>query len=825
MTLRRALLYAIAAIAVLLLGGRVLAAVYVDYQWYAALGASTLWREKAVTTAITRGGSGALAALFLFANMYAVRQSVESLILPRRVGNIEIAEEVPGHRMLGVAAAMALVIALFLTLPADSWIALSRVRHGLPFGEQDPYFEQDLGFWLYWLPLEQSIFLWALITILAATGVVIFLYALTPSLRWRRGSLYVSNYVRRHLAILAALLLVMLAWNYRLDAFGLLLQGSGADGAFSALDHRARLNPTIWLSVVTLVAALLTAWFGWSGQLRPAMFTVLGVLLLSIGVRHVFPAAMARIRVVHDAETRERPYVAIRAGYTRRAFALERVERSSSGLLFESAAGAARSVAAWDPAALAWAMGHGRPGGVPPAVGWAPSADGLIAVIVQPPAVGTAQRAEGWAIIHTLATAADSRGDPIVVGADGRPFPRESRTAPVIVHPDAAGLLVIDDPVGHVAAPPLRDFSSRLAHAWSMQNLPLLFGEQPRVQPRIVTRRDVLARVRALAPFHTTGTSVTPLVAADTVHWLVDLYSTSRSYPLSDRVLLGGREYRFVQRALTAIVNGSTGRVFLVADPGYDPVTRGLLIAFPELYTSWDRIPDVLVSVVPPAADEGRVHAAVLARYSFRGEPLRRGRPAGGESPDTLLERAPLAAFMLPSAAGLGVSHAVLDAHDRLAGLVVATGGSRRASHWLPLEEDGARWSTLLDMLQRTLDTIADFPRDARAARGRLRAVPAGEEPLLVQPLYAWREERPPVLSRVAVIARGRVHLGPSLAGALGVPDPAVAALVEPLGADQFRRRVVELYDAMRSAMQRGDWNAFGSAYEELGNLLQRTAP
>ena len=47
----------------------------------------------------------------------------------------------------------------------------------------------------------------ALTTVLFATVVVIFFYALTPSLRWDRGTLYVSHYVRRHLAALGAVLL------------------------------------------------------------------------------------------------------------------------------------------------------------------------------------------------------------------------------------------------------------------------------------------------------------------------------------------------------------------------------------------------------------------------------------------------------------------------------------------------------------------------------------------------------------------------------------------------------------------------------------------
>lgn len=823
MTLRRTLLYLLGALAIILLGGRILAAIYVDFQWYSALGAADLWREKALTMLVTRGGSALAAAVFVFANLYAVRQSVVSLVLPRRVGNIEIGEEVSGGRMLATAAVISLLLGALLTLPKASWVALLRVRHGTSFGESDPYFENDFGFWVNWLPLEQAMFVWALIAVLATAAVVIFLYALTPSLRWERGSLYVSNYVRRHLTILGALLLIVLAWNYRLDGFGLLLSGSGPDGAFSYIDHRARLNANIWLSLVTLVAALVIAWFGWSGQLRLALITVVGLLLLSVGLRTVMPAGIRRLAVVHDTEARERPYTAIRAGFTRRAFALDRVEREAEGLVFESAAEASRSVAVWDPLALARALavGGGRTEVLPPAVGWAPGPEGVVAVVPQPGTAVAAARAESWALIRVLAMAGDMRGDPIAIGADGRPFPSPERSAPLIVYPGAIGHVVIGDTLGRLGAPELESLRSRLAHAWSMQNLPLLFGELPQVRPRIIRTRDLRERVRAVAPFLTVGSVVWPLVAADTVHWMVDLYSTSRTYPLSDRVLLADREYRYAQRAATAIVNGSTGRVLLVADPGVDPVTRGFMAAFPSLFTTWHRIPESLIRAVPPAVDEVRMHAVVLARFGLRGESVRRGRPAGWEGADTLFARAAPPLFMLPDGV-MGWSHAVLDARDRIAGLVVGTGGARRATHWLPLPAEGERWPTTLDLLQRAVDTIADFPRDARGVRGSLRLLPTPEEPLIVQTIYAWRDDGPPTLARVAAVARGRVRLGASVAVALGVPDPAVAEDVEPLDPVEFRRRVTELYDVMRSAIARGDWAAFGTAYEALGTLLQR---
>ena len=101
MTKRRWLMLALGAAAVLLIVGRALAGVYADYLWYESLGAVALWRTRLGAIATLRVGSVLAAGLFAFANLYAVRQSVVSLVFPRRVGNLEIGEEVPGRYLMG----------------------------------------------------------------------------------------------------------------------------------------------------------------------------------------------------------------------------------------------------------------------------------------------------------------------------------------------------------------------------------------------------------------------------------------------------------------------------------------------------------------------------------------------------------------------------------------------------------------------------------------------------------------------------------------------------------------------------------------------------
>ncbi|MEO7962424.1 MAG: UPF0182 family protein, partial [Gemmatimonadaceae bacterium] len=327
---RRWAFTAVAVLAALLIIGRVVAGWYVDYLWFSSLGAAAVWRARAMDLLLLRGSAFAVSASFVFVNLFAVRHSVVSLVLPRRVGNIEIGEEVPGKYLTAAVVVLAVVIGLLLSLPHNDWLSVELVRHGEAFRESDPYFQFDLAFWVYWLPLETSLHLWSLIALVVTTLIVIFFYALTPSLRWEGGRLRVSGYVRRHFVTLGAVLLLLLAWSYRLDAYRLLLEGSGALGAFNAIDHKVGLPSSLVLSLSTVVAAMLLLWAGWMGQLRLAFGTITTALLLALSLRQFVPPIAARMLTPADPEVRNIPYANTRAAYTRRAFDVDRIDRSDS---------------------------------------------------------------------------------------------------------------------------------------------------------------------------------------------------------------------------------------------------------------------------------------------------------------------------------------------------------------------------------------------------------------------------------------------------------------------------------------------------------------
>ena len=818
---RRGLLVAAGAAAALLLVARVLSALYADYAWYDALGAEALWRAKVVNTVLLRGAAWVAGSAIVFLNLYAVRGSVLRLIVPRRVANLEIDAEVPGRLLVGGAALVALGVGALLMLAQEEWTTLAAARYAVPFGESDHYFSHDLAFWTAWLPLERAWFVWAEATLVVVCCMVAALYALTASLRWERGVLHVAPYVRRHFSVLGALLLLLLAWGYRVERYMLVVDG-GPQGWF-AYAEQGTLTPLLVLSVLTVACAFLVLWSGFTGQTRLAFAGVTLAIVLAVGLQQLTPALLRwQARDVPASRALD-PYLATRHRFTQRAYGVSRIPHADSAERFADPSAIVGRVSLADRATVLAAVERAAPRRVPAGgVGWGvgPAGELQAVVAVRDEAADGSSR---W-----FASVADGARDPS--GGRGLPRPTSRPLPEVLVHEGALGYAVVADPRGAVAAPALVRPWERLAHALAVQNLRLWAGRPPAERSVIVERRDVRERVGRLAPVFALGTDVVPRLRGDSLYWAVHLYAVSRTYPLSEPLPRAvddddpERATKYLRHAGTALVNAHTGRVSIYRAPDADPLASAWTDRFPSLYRRWSDAPVVLQHLAPPPVDAARAQAFAVEMAGGAGIPadsVRRPREAADST--TAGERlvpygAPAdsgaTAIALPlvgrPAPGAGSEDGPIRA------LVVATGGPASRVAVVPVASPAEPWGALVDALRATAAAAADD--GARLDFGQLRIVPALDGAVLVLPAFDRPDGEDPVLRSVAVAMGDSVRAGRTLADAL------VGGRVTAAPGDSVPDAAA-LYRRMRDALRDGDWTAFGAAFEALGRRLAVPPP
>ncbi len=840
MTRGRWLAVALAAAAALLLA-RAFADAFVEYRWFAAFGAGALdvWRARAIDLTLLRVAATLVAGAFLYLNLLGVASTIDAVAVSRRLGGIEIAETVPAGRLRGLFAAASVLFGIAMALPITDWVGADALLTGRTFGEIEPYTGRDLAFFVYWLPFENGLYAWALVVVAFVTGAVIALYALTPGLRWARGRIRATVRVRRHLALFGVATLLLLAWGHRLDAYALLVSGSGANGAFVGIDALALLPTRFALAIISALAAVVVLRAGWSGHARLAFWAVTGVVVATIlgrslaGPLATSLLAPSQIAIANGAAS------ANRALYTRRAYAsddvLEATDTASAGL--PTARGAADNVAIWEAAALSRTASPVAADThlVHSAVGWQVAGDTIAAVIATPRVATVPALAEvgargatpsGW-----RATFADPRtGAPLqtpvrILGARVPPI-----DVPAVVYPGAADAAVVSDATGHVVGDSFRSWGVRLAAALAARDMRLLrTDERDRGDVRLVRRRDPRARVQALLPYFTIARDVTPVVAADSLWWAVTVLAANADYPLSahlasDRV--DSDEVATLRHAGSALVNAATGSVRLFAPSAPDADTRAWYARFPRLTTRLDSVDPALASALPIPYDAALAQARTFAEFGPRGaRVLPAARVLLTDAAEGGSFANPATAFVGTGATGIpaiATAFPVVTSADRVAGVIVATGGRVPRATFVPASQPGPRWQDVLDSTATLQEQAGGRPNPSGVVDGGVRVVPTSDGLLFVRSHYTAAQDARPLLAGVTAVLGARVSHGATLREVFdsGAPPRTSSAPAAPLTSTQRLDAARALYDDARRALGRGEWAGFGRALDALGRML-----
>lgn len=802
---RRGLLTLVLSVALVLALGRAWGALIGEHAWFDALGFVDVWWWQTKVALMLKVGAGTIATIAMRLHLEAIRRSFVSVVVPGNVGNLEFNGAVPDRTISIVLWGCALAVGILLTVPLDDWVPLANVLDARPFGESDPYFQYDLAFWTTWFPFEVQAYTWALLAHAIMSMLTIVGYVLTRGVGTDGRAVRVTRHARRHITVLGAMLLGLIAWSYRIDGFDRLVHGTGAEGAFGFADHRVGLPGGIVMQVISLAAAGVVGWSAWSRQPRAGIAAVTTVLLMALLLRQGMPLLADSVDGGGDTVARERRYVDAGASFTRRAYESDRVIAALDG---DTAS--LPGTPLWDRATVP----RSAPGRLGALLAWDQSAGVPAALVFD--ALRTAGQLPTW------------RAIPIDVMAENplRSVPaRAGRTLPPIVVSDSGrGYAIVSDPMRQLAAPSIASTSARFAHAWNQQNPRLLLADIPRPAPVLVTVRDVRERVQRLAPVLHTGSEVVPLVYGDSLHWVIDLYAASETYPLSEHVLLNGSEFASAQFAATALVNAHTGRVMLVVEKDPPLLARRPLERLARHLVPASELPDGLRRILPPRADALVLEAAIAARFGSRAvqedtaTAIRRGGTLSelslvrGVMADSALSTDDFVPVWLPTRRTYALTAAAIDARGAVRGVLLAPGGEDRRTRWRP-NADAAPYEGVIRSAQETSDSLRAPGSLTGARRSSTRVVPGTGAPRFLTPFFSMRDGRPTQMAAVLVtdgVRRGAASTVPEAAlswrdgAGTGVPATAAASM----------------YRQMRDALQRGAWSEFGASFEALGRAL-----
>ena len=338
---------------------------------------------------------------------------------------------------------------------------------------------------------------------------------------------------------------------------------------------------------------------------------------------------------------------------------------------------------------------------------------------------------------------------------------------------------------------PLSTLWQRITAATYLTDPRLLNTGALTAQSKLLLRRDVKQRVKALAPFLTfMGDPYLVSVPLEDPpegyskdqhqYWIVDGYTTSRTYPYA-ATLPDGQPLRYLRNSVKVIVDAFNGKVHFYVSEKEDPIIRGWSKIFPTLFESWDAMPSTLRAHLMVPKDQFELQVQQLLRYHVTDPRIFYSGDDVWQVPLELYGRKqiPVAPYHIT---------AQIKSNERSEFLLLQplTPLARpNLSAWLAARSDGENYGELI--LLRFPSDIATFgPEQVQAlinqnpeisqqfglwdragsqvVQGNLLVVPVGDSLLYVEPIYLKaRQGGLPTLTRVVVSDGRRVAMANDL--------------------------------------------------------------
>lgn len=322
----RVLLVTALVLAALLLVGPRLTDAYTNWLWFGEVG----FRSVYVRVLMTRIILFLVVALVIGAIIWL------ALLMAYRSRPVFVPVSGPGDpiaryrttvmsrlRLFGIG--IPAIIGLLSGLVAQSsWVTVQLFLHGGSFGQKDPQFGLDVGFYAFDLPFYRMILNWLFVAIVIAFFANLVTHYVFGGLRLagREGTL--STAARVQLAVLAGLFVLLKAIAYWFDRYSL-LSSQRKEPTFTGGSY-TDINAVLPAKLILLSIAVICAVAFFAGivlkDLRvPAMAAAL-LVLSSVLVGAVWPLLVEQFSVRPNAATKESAYIERNIAATRDAYGI-----------------------------------------------------------------------------------------------------------------------------------------------------------------------------------------------------------------------------------------------------------------------------------------------------------------------------------------------------------------------------------------------------------------------------------------------------------------------------------------------------------------------
>ncbi|WP_380166236.1 UPF0182 family protein [Jannaschia sp. R86511] len=304
------------------------AELWTEVLWFQELGFVEVLRTRIVTQAILFVVAAVLMATAVWASLTVAFRSrpVYAPSTPGQEALDRYREQLePLRRLVGIAVPV--VLGLFAGSAASGqWQTVQLWLNRVPFGETDPEFGLDIGFYVFSLPLLQFVTGFLTAVVLLAGLAALLTHYLYGGLRLSGPGERTTPQARVHLGLLGALFLLLRAVSYWLERYALMTVESNRVAGPLYTEVNAVIPARTLLAVVSVIVALTFLYTVIRGNWRVPALGVGLLVLVAVAAGGIWPQVIQRFQVQPNELTLQEPYIERNINATRAAYGVDGIE-------------------------------------------------------------------------------------------------------------------------------------------------------------------------------------------------------------------------------------------------------------------------------------------------------------------------------------------------------------------------------------------------------------------------------------------------------------------------------------------------------------------
>jgi len=316
----------VVAVVLLVIAASAYVTLETDYLWFQSVGFGGVFSRRLTTQVVLFFLFGVPFALLVGGNVVtAYRLRPPHRPASQEQQQLEVLRQALHPFRAWILGAVLVVLTLITgSAAAGRWKTWMQWRNGVPFGLKDPQFHRDISYYAFTYPMQRFLLGMLFAVVIVSLLAVLATAYLSGGLRPQTAGPKATPATRAHLSVLLGVFVLLKAWAYWLDRYGLNFSRRGFvnTGASYTDVHAVIPAKTILVVVAVICAGIFFANVRIRNWRLPAI--AFGAMVLgAIVVGGVYPLLVQKFSVSPSEADKEAPYISRNIAQTRLAYGLQ----------------------------------------------------------------------------------------------------------------------------------------------------------------------------------------------------------------------------------------------------------------------------------------------------------------------------------------------------------------------------------------------------------------------------------------------------------------------------------------------------------------------